>query len=424
MIRFLLKGLLRDRSRSVFRLLIVAAGVLLTVFLHAWMNGAWTSIIQSTAHYSTGHLRVLTRAYAKEKEQRPNDLALLGIDTLLTTLHRSYPDILWVPRIVFGGLLDIPDSNGETRVQSPISGTGITLLDQGSPEWKILNIQNAIVRGRSIRNHKEMLISEDLAQKLNIQPGQVATLISSTMNGSMATANFTIVGTVLFGVGAMDKGAVIADFSDVQQALDMKNGAGEILGFFPDDFYHEERAMALSAEFNKQYVNSSDEFAPVMGYLRSESGLSDYLNLFRLLSSIMMSVFLLAMSIDLWNAGLTGSLRRYGEIGVRLALGEEQGHIYRSMIAESLMIGIAGSMVGTVIGLAFAYYLQIYGFNLGGMLKNNTIMINNIIRAQITPFTYVVGFIPGILATLCGTALSGIGIYKRSTSQLFKELET
>ena len=423
MIRFLLKGLLRDRSRSLFPVLIISTGVLLTVFLHAWINGAWINVIQSTAHYSTGHLRVMTRAYAKEKDQQPNDLALLGIDTLLAYLRQSYPEIQWMPRITFGGLLDIPDSNGETRAQSPISGMGVNLLSQGSPEWKILNIQHAIVRGRSIQNQNEMLISEELAQKLNITPGQVATIISSTMNGSMATANFKIVGTLLFGIGAMDRGAVLADFSDVQQVLDMKQGAGEILGFFPDDFYHEDNALTITASFNSHYQKSQSEFAPVMGYLRNESGLSDYLDLFTLISAIILSVFLLAMSIVLWNAGLTGSLRRYGEIGVRLAIGEEKGHLYRSMLAESLLLGFAGSLLGTVIGLAFAYYMQVKGFNIGGMLKNNSIMINNIIRAQITPWSYIVGFLPGMLATLCGTALSGIGIYKRQTSQLFKELE-
>jgi len=51
-------------------------------------------------------------------------------------------------------------------------------------------------------------------------------------------------------------------------------------------------------------------------------------------------------------------------------------------------------------------------------------MIDNIVRAQVTPSSYIVGFLPGMLATLCGTALSGIGMYKRQTSQLFKELET
>ena len=101
MISFLFKGLLRDRSRSLFPLLTVLAGVVLTVFLHAWMNGMVSSIIQSTAHYSTGHVCVTTRAYAKEADQIPNDLALLGIDTLITELKHDYPDFLDTPHQIW-----------------------------------------------------------------------------------------------------------------------------------------------------------------------------------------------------------------------------------------------------------------------------------------------------------------------------------
>ena len=39
MIRFLLKGLLRDKSRSRLPVIVVAIGVMLTVFLHAYING-------------------------------------------------------------------------------------------------------------------------------------------------------------------------------------------------------------------------------------------------------------------------------------------------------------------------------------------------------------------------------------------------
>jgi putative ABC transport system permease protein len=50
-------------------------------------------------------------------------------------------------------------------------------------------------------------------------------------------------------------------------------------------------------------------------------------------------------------------------------------------------------------------------------------LISNILRARVTPLCYAIGFVPGLLATLLGTAVSGIGIYRRQTSQLFKELE-
>ena len=431
MISFLLKGLLRDRSRSLFPLLTVLAGVVLTVFLHAWMNGMVSSMIQSTAHYSTGHVCVMTRAYAKEADQIPNDLGLLGIDTLIAELKHDYPDLLWTPRIRFGGLLDIPDEKEETRAQAPVSGLAVDLLTAGSPEQKILNIRHAIVKGRIPQKSGEMLVGEELAGKLRIQPGDTATLISSTMYGSMSITNFVVVGMVRFGIVAMDKGMMIADISDIQQALDIQKGAGEILGFFADDIYHEERANAVTADFNlrrkipaESAAKDEDQFLPVMGTLRTTGGFDEYLNLVGVFSDIIIGIFVFAMSIVLWNAGLTGSLRRYGEIGVRLAVGEDKRHIYLSLLAESLMIGFIGSVLGTAVGLAIAYYGQVHGLDIGSVLKDSSMMLPNVIRARITPITFVIGFLPGLLATFFGTAISGIGIYKRQTSELFKELET
>jgi putative ABC transport system permease protein len=134
-------------------------------------------------------------------------------------------------------------------------------------------------------------------------------------------------------------------------------------------------------------------------------------------------IFVFAMALVLWNAGLLGGLRRYGEVGLRLAIGEEKGHIYRTMIYESIMIGIIGSVIGTAIGLLLAWLLQKYGFNIAGMMEGAAMMMPDRIRARITPTDFYIGFIPGLLSTVIGTMLSGVGIYKRQTASLFKELE-
>ncbi len=426
MIRFLVKGLLRDRSRFLFPFLTVLSGVILTVFLHALLTGIVSTVVQSTAHFSTGHVRVTTRAYAKEADELPNDLALLGIDTLISELRRDHPDLLWSPRIRFGGILDIPDEHHETRAQAPVSGFAVDLLSEGSPEPRFLNIREAIVRGRLPQSAGEILIGDQLALTLKVVPGDTVTLIGSTMYGSMSVTNFIVAGTVRFGVAAMDRGTMIADVHDMQQAMDMQGGAGEILGFFPDDVYHEERAEALAAAFNDRHAitsSSNAEFLPVMGTLRSVSGLADYLDLVGFYSRIIIAVFTVAMSIVLWNAGLTGSIRRYGEIGVRLAVGENKTHVYLSMLAESVTIGALGSVTGTAVGLVLSYGLQAHGLDIGAFMKGSTIMVPNVVRTEVTPFTAIIGFLPGILATLLGTAFSGIGIYRRQTSQLFKELE-
>ena len=423
MIKFLVNGLLRDRQRSLFPILIVAIGVWVTVFMHAYIEGVLGDLVDSTARFSTGHVKVMSRIYAENEDQKPNDLALLGVERITADLRQQYPEMTWVKRIQFGGLLDIPDDSGETRSQGPVFGMGVDLLSPGSSEVGILNIEKAIVSGRMPENSGEILISDDLARKLEVRLGETATLLSSTMYGGMTMYNFTVVGTIRFGLLALDRGAMIADITDIQQALDMADAAGEILGYLENRVYSDEKAAVIADRFNAGYTGAEDEFAPVMGRLRDLSNLGEYLEMAGNFSGILVFVFVLVMSIVLWNAGLLGGLRRYGEVGIRLAIGEHKGHVYCSMIYESVFIGLAGSLIGTGLGLASAYWLQVQGLDISSLMKNVNMMFPAVIRADITSQTFYIGFFPGLFSTVLGTALSGIGIYKRQTAQLFKELE-
>ena len=114
MIYFLTKGLLRDRSRSLFPVIIITLTVTIVIFAIGFMRGTMNSVFLDTAVVISGHEKVVTRAYKEESQMLPNDLALLDIDQIMINLNKKYPDYFWSPRITFGGLLDIPDQNGET----------------------------------------------------------------------------------------------------------------------------------------------------------------------------------------------------------------------------------------------------------------------------------------------------------------------
>lgn len=423
MIRFLFKGLLRDRSRSLFPILTITIGVFLAVFLYSFMGGMMSDMLKTTAHYETGHVRIMTQAYAQEASQLPNDLAIVGLAELSSQLNKNYPQLNWTPRIKFGGIFDVPDENGETKDQAPVSGMGVDLFSPNSREAKLLNIEKSLVAGRLPSIAGEILIGDEFFHKMNMAMGESATLISSTMYGSMAMGNLTVVGTVRFGISALDRGAIIADITDIQRILDMEDATSEILGFFPDDVYNDAQATIIMNDFNAKFSKSNDQFSPKMGSLPEESGMEDFLALANSMSSIIIGIFVLAMAIVLWNAGLMGSLRRYGEFGVRLAIGERKSHVYNTLIVESLVIGIIGSLFGTLLGVIVSYLIQIYGIDLSFLMKNSSMMMSGVYRAQVTLGSFFIGFIPGILATFIGGAFAGISIFKRNTSQLFKELE-
>ncbi|MCX6224660.1 MAG: FtsX-like permease family protein, partial [Bacteroidia bacterium] len=182
----------------------------------------------------------------------------------------------------------------------------------------------------------------------------------------------------------------------------------------------------LAADHVSKFMKGSDpsdNYAPVMVSLRDQNNLGEMIDYEDLVVVIILTVFVMAMSLVLWNAGLLGGLRRYGEVGVRMAVGESKGHVYRSLIGESVLIGIIGSVIGSAIGLALSFWFQKHGINVYNFMKNASMMIPSVYRTVVTPPAFYIGFVPGLFATVIGTSLAGIGIYKRKTAQLFKELE-
>ena len=427
MIRFLTKGLLRDRSRSLFPVVIITITVGIVIFTIGFMKGTMNSVFLDTAVIISGHEKVVTRAYKEESQMLPNDLALLDVDQMVENLNIEYPTHFWSPRITFGGLLDIPDNNGETKDQGPVIAIGVDLLSSDSRMAEIWGLEKYLVDGRLPTTSKEVLISKKLATKLNIAIGYLATYIGTTMHNAFTTYNFLVVGLFDLRKGQADNQMMLVDISGAREALDMENAASEIFGFTHSLFYNDDKAVSLRTNYNNSYSDTSDIFSPVMLAMRDSSEqmgtMIDMVDGFLL---IIGGVFLIIVTIVLWNMGLMNGLRRHGEFGLRLAMGESKGGVYRSMILESLIIGFTGTIFGTGIGLMITYYVQEYGIDYSEVVSSmstSSMVMPNIFYAQITPELYYIGFIPGVIATVLGTMLSGIAIYKREMAQLFKELE-
>jgi putative ABC transport system permease protein len=68
--------------------------------------------------------------------------------------------------------------------------------------------------------------------------------------------------------------------------------------------------------------------------------------------------------------------------------------------------------------------MQVHGIDVSAILKNLNFLMQTVMRSKITPSSFYIGFIPGLFASLIGTAIAGRAIYKRQTARLFKELES
>ena len=396
---------------------------MVTVMMSGFLEGIFSDVINQNAKLDTGHVKIMTKPYAENKEQLPNDLALLEINELIDSLNLNYPDLIWTPRIKFGGIMDVPDASGNTKSQGPGMGLAMSIQNKESGELQRLQLKKSLNKGRLSERSGEIILSDDYATKLNISPGEKITFFGTTMEGSMVFQSFEMTGTVRFGSPLMDKGTFIIDISDAQNMLDMENGTGELLGYFKDNRYDDQKALIISENFNTKFNESKDEYAPMMLTLKDQNGLRESLDMGDAFSGIFIFIFILAMSLVLWNTGLIGGLRRYNEFGIRLALGESKNSVFKLLLIEASVIGTIGSIIGTILGVIFCYYLQEVGIDISEDTANSTIIMPSIMRAYVTPNLFFIGFIPGLFSMLFGTALAGRGIYKRETARLFKELE-
>ena len=426
MINFLFKGLIRDRSRSFFPLIIITSIVAIIIFFSGFLNGIYNSLFFNTALVNSGHIKVVTHAYNLEYQLLPNDLALLESDKLINDLEERYQDYMWTRRITFAGLLDVPDSNGETLMQSPVFGLGIDFLSNNSKQFKVWGIDDKITKGEIFSNKNEILLSEKLAERLNVNPGNIVTFIGSTMDGAFSTYNFLVSGIFNLNLGPIDKDMMIVDIKGAEIALDMDNASSEILGYEKNLFFDDKETVFMRNEYNIQFSDTTDVYRPFMLALRDSNQMSTIVDFSNVIMFIIMALFLIVVTLVLWNMGIMNGLRRYGEIGMRLAIGETKRHVFKSMIVESLMIGFLGSLFGTMIGISITSYLERVGLDYSkaiDSLNSSNFAMPNVFYPQVTSELFYIGFIPGILATVFGTMLAGRAIYSREMAQLFKELE-
>ena len=427
MISFLFKGLLRDKSRSFFPIIIITLIVSIIIFFSGFLNGVYNSLFLNTAILNSGHVKVVTHAYNLEHQLLPNDLALLDANNLVEELENKYKEYTWTPRITFAGLLDVPDKNGETLSQSPVIGLGIDFLSSQSKQLDIWDLDKKIIKGNLFSNENQILLSEKLSDRLQVYPGDIVTFIGATMYGGFTTYNFTVSGVFDLNLGPVDKDMMLVDFSGAQNILDMEDAASEILGYDKKLFFSDNSTVEIRSEFNSQYSDSLDIYRPFMLALRDSNQMGTIVDFSNVIMGIILGLFLIVVTLVLWNMGIMSGLRRYGEIGMRLAIGETKGHVFKSMIAESVIIGFFGSIIGTTLGILLTSYLQEVGIDYSkaiDSLNSSNFAMPNIFYPQVTPDLFYIGFIPGILATVFGTMLAGRAIYKREMAQLFKELET
>ncbi len=431
MIAFLLRGVLRDKSRFLFPFTVVTIGVALVISLVGFMEGVFMGMIDMTATLDAGHLRLVNKPFYDEEHLRPLDRSLAAQKETREWLKKNSPEqVEWFPRIRWGAILDVPDENGDTLSQTPVVGMALELKTKNSMELKRMKIEESLVSGRLPESSNEMLMGDQLAETLGVVLGQAVTVLGQSFDGGMVADNYQIVGLAKFGVSAMDKKMVLIDISDAQNSFYMEDMITDWLGFLPPQYSledYEDVKVAMQEPLKNWMASPPKSWAkddePLLLSVRDQQNIGAIDDKFHVIQGFVVGIFTFLMILVLWNAGILSGIHRYGEMGLRMAFGEPHWKLILTLGIEGLMVGILGSAAGSIFGGAYTYFLQEVGFDMGDSFAQTGMLINDVVRARLTVGGFVQAIVPGIFASVAGTLMASLAIFKRSEANLFRELE-
>jgi ABC-type lipoprotein release transport system permease subunit len=178
---------------------------------------------------------------------------------------------------------------------------------------------------------------------MGVHEGDVVALVGQGADGSLANDLFTVAGLVETPVDLVNRQGVLMDLGTAQELFAMPGEAHEIVVHARDPDRAKEVAARLAGipELRGAEVLDWKTLAPEMVAL---------VDLVQVAWVFVLVLVFAAAAAGVANTMVMATFERSRELGMLLALGTGPGRIVRMVVAEALVLGAAGVLVGVALG--------------------------------------------------------------------------
>jgi putative ABC transport system permease protein len=384
------RNLLRHQGRTAMTLAAVAFGVIALILSAGFVQDIFTQLAEAVIHSQSGHLQIAKRGYHAGGSRRP-DQFLLADPAGVTARVSALPQVADVmARVSFSGLL----GNGATDFS--IVGEGM------EPEREArLGTYVFIAAGRQLTDQDRygMLVGEGVAAALKLQPGDRVSLLVTTRDGGMNTLEFEVTGIFQSFSKDYDARAVRIALADAQELLDAKGANVLVVSL------HRTRDTAAVASELRALLGPQDLEVATWQELNDfyDKTVHLYDRQFGILRLIVLAMVLLSVA----NTVNMSIFERVGEFGTMRALGNRSPDVFRLVLAESLVLGLAGAVLGTLIGILLAGVISAVGIPMPPPPNAN---LGYVAKIRVVPSTVASAFAIGFVATVLASILPGVRV--------------
>ncbi len=355
------RNLWRNRRRTLITSSALAVGFFGAVLMVALDDGISAELVDNGTGVLTGQVQVHQRGWEPERSLYTTIGGDSGVDVgALLGRVRAVPGVTAAaPRVWAGGLI----SAGSQTEGAILMGADPSL------ERGVSRILGSIVAGGAPRPAaKEVLIGAELARKLRVGPGAELVLVAPAADGSTGNDVYRVSGIFRSGLDELDGGYAILPLATLQSLLALgPHRIHEIAVALPDPWAAPLAAHAIAAAIG---AAGGPPDVAVEPWTVFSPEIASYAKLIEASNAIIVGIVFLFAIFGVANTSLMGTYERRREFAVVRALGVGPAGVARTVVYESLALGILALGGGVLITAPILVWWHHTPLNLAWLIGN------------------------------------------------------
>jgi putative ABC transport system permease protein len=393
-----LKNLKRNKRRSLSILLTVGLGIGALHLYHGFNFGIMNQYKINTIKSRYGHGSINTAGYQEKVFEKPWEHWIKDYAQLKDFL-KVHPQVQHLfPRVEFYAML----TNGHKNVSA--KGQGI----DAEEEFKFFNALN-IEEGKNLSHEADgILLGKGLARSLDLKVGDMVTVLTNTIDGSLNGIDLFVTGIFHTGTKVFDDTVFRLPLTQAHVLLNTDLIESVSLGLKSDDDW-KQVASDLINKF-PHLEATPFEILDKVYYQNAIDFLKSQFDTIRL-------VILLIVILGIFNTISSGVLERKQEIGSMRANGESNQSIMGLLCLESFFLGL----IGAAAGLLFAYFMVAIPLHNGILMPPSPGLTRHFhVLIELQSSYALSTLILGPITALIGTILAGYSLTKKPIADLLR----
>ncbi|MDB5816011.1 MAG: transporter permease [Rhodocyclales bacterium] len=338
------RNLTRQRTRTAMTLFAIVVGVASLILAGGFVKDMIAQLGEAFIGSQTGHLQIGTTAFFESSNRPADELLLKDVATLERQAY-AVPHVRDVMgRLAFTGVIN----NG--RRDYSIVGLGIEPHAESQ-----LGQQIRILDGNNLKDEDDngIVVGEGLAATMGLHKGDVVTLVVSTPDGALNTQDLDVIGIFRSFSKDYDARAVRITLKSAQSLLatDRVNVLVARLDETRNTAITARRLRELPAMHAlavREWYTLSDFYSKTVDLYERQFGVLQFI----VLGMVLLSV---ANSVNM------SAFERIAEFGTMRALGTRHLEVTQLILAEAIVLGVVGALLGMLLGSVLALVVSAIG---------------------------------------------------------------